>query len=562
MSKAMGFLLAGALALSGYGEIVTNYWVATGSGGNWDTAANWSRGVVPDTNTVAILTNVVSGRYAVEVDGADCKAWRVICGSMTTNFGVNLNIRTKLSAVNAGGTVNVEDYSFRVDGFAYINIYSNAVLDSYQKLNSSVDTIAGVSNIYYIAKGGILKVASANSGKGGSLSSGLIVEGEIQAFRNGINNGNYGVKLYTGATVTNVSSFTIAGIATAPTVITGNTLITGGPVSFSGGSVLLMYSGILSNALTTSSSDIGVGAGGNASTFANFYGGTWYLNNPLQVCVRPVGYLNLLGVDARIISSTNVYVGSRNPVGGGGNSIIGYYGYINVSNGLFKASNPAGKATLYLGNITGGFFNSIGGTSEVDNVLISCLATNDIGRLTINGGVFTAGTSFIATNGTNSAVSLLKGKLSLANARISNGSVFSVGGGTGSAELGLLAGTHSFANGIVVSNTASLMVKASSQLTGNIEFKTGSGIGGQISNGQLGTLRVIGTVTVPSVLAKTLVSTDGSTVQSGVLVEADAISGSANVERIAVGDSEYLVRQDGNFIRVSLIPQATLIRLY
>lgn len=274
MNKMSGFILVGALALSGYGQIVSNYWVATGTGGNWDVPSNWSRGTVPDTNTVAILTNIVSGRYAVEVDGADCKAWRVICGSTATNCGVELNIRTKLSAVNSTGANNVEDYSVRVDGYAYINIYSNAVLDSYFKLTSSVDTLAtGISNIYYIAKGGLLKIASSSSGKSASLVSGVIAEGEIQGFRNSIQNGYYGPKRYDGAIVTNFATFMAAGGPASPMVITGNTRIAGnGFLTFGGGCVLMMYDGIISNSVSSSSTDIGVGATGNAATYANFHG--------------------------------------------------------------------------------------------------------------------------------------------------------------------------------------------------------------------------------------------------------------------------------------------------
>lgn len=560
MNKMSGFILMCALALSGYGQIVSNYWVATGAGGNWDTPANWSRGTVPDTNTVAILTNVVSGRYAVEVDGADCKAWRVICGGLGSKDGMELNIRTKLSAVNrvnGGG----EDYGFRVDGYAWVNIYSNATLDSYQKLISLWDGTSGISNMYYVAKGGTLVVASFATGKSDSFVSGFRIEGRISSYRNSIIGGSYGANVFDGGSVL-ANVLTCAGNGVYKTVFTNDCEIFVSPLSFAGGSHTAIYGGLITTngIITTAPSYIGGPAGGNASTTVNMYGGTWFLLNPLWVCVRPQGLFNIIGSDAKFLSGTNVYVGATTT--GGSGFMAGYHGYINVSNGLFRASNAAGQATLWVGNITGGFFTSAGGTSEVDNVVISCPPSNGIGRLTINGGTFTAGTSFTATNGTNSAVWLQKGRLSMAKARISNGGVFSVGNGINSAELGLLAGPHSFANGLVVSNAASLLIKESSQLTGNIEFKTGAGLGGHIRNGQLGTLRVIGTVTVPSVLSGVLVSADGSKIQTGVLVEADSISGETSVGRITAGDSEYLVYQDGNFIRVNLVPKATLLRLY
>jgi T5SS/PEP-CTERM-associated repeat protein len=101
-------------------------------------------------------------------------------------------------------------------------------------------------------------------------------------------------------------------------------------------------------------------------------------------------------------------------------------GAVLITGGAITATNSggAGDVSVPSGNLT-----LSGGTITTDSVLL----TNSAGRMVFNGGV-------LNTRGTT----------------VANGSAFVVGDGSSAATFNLLGGTHSFANGLIISSNASL----------------------------------------------------------------------------------------------------------
>src|SRR6266581_1025019 len=101
-------------------------------------------------------------------------------------------------------------------------------------------------------------------------------------------------------------------------------------------------------------------------------------------------------------------------------------GEILITGGAITATNStgAGDVSVPSGNLT---LN--GGTITTDSLLL----TNSAGRMVFNGGV-------LSTRGTT----------------VANGSPFVVGDGSSAATFNLLGGTHSFANGLIISSNATL----------------------------------------------------------------------------------------------------------
>jgi len=131
----------------------------------------------------------------------------------------------------------------------------------------------------------------------------------------------------------------------------------------------------------------------------------------------------------------------------GASSVITFSGGVlitkstTVSNGVpFTVGNSTSAATLIL----------LGGTHSFANGL-------DVlrGTLTLNSGTVTVD-RLTLTNGASSVIAFSGGALITRSTTVSNGVPFTVGNGTNAATLNLLGGTHSFANGLVITNNAVL----------------------------------------------------------------------------------------------------------
>jgi hypothetical protein len=112
------------------------------------------------------------------------------------------------------------------------------------------------------------------------------------------------------------------------------------------------------------------------------------------------------------------------------NLLIGLAGYrsgqVLVSGGTLEVTNEAGLASTVVGN---GSLEMTGGTASMDNLIL----TNGVGKIILKGGT-------LRTKGTI----------------VSNGLPFQIGDGTNPATLFLLGGTHSFADGLIISSNAIL----------------------------------------------------------------------------------------------------------
>ena len=152
-------------------------------------------------------------------------------------------------------------------------------------------------------------------------------------------------------------------------------------------------------------------------------------------------------------------------------------GRLVVSNGVVQASglNVAAVAT----NTASGTVSFLGGSMVLSSNLVIGSESNSIARMSVEGGdiavtntaataevdlltgVLTLNGGMMTTDNlrlTNSAGGLVfnGGTLRSKNSVVSNGSTFVVGNGVRAATLELLGGTHSFANGLVISSNATL----------------------------------------------------------------------------------------------------------
>jgi T5SS/PEP-CTERM-associated repeat protein len=101
-------------------------------------------------------------------------------------------------------------------------------------------------------------------------------------------------------------------------------------------------------------------------------------------------------------------------------------GQVSMTSGAVAVANPAGTAFMSVAN---GSVSLSGGCLTTDNLLL----TNAAGTLLFNGGT-------LSTKGTT----------------VANGAPFIVGDGSDAATLHLSGGTHSFANGLIISSNAAL----------------------------------------------------------------------------------------------------------
>ncbi len=174
--------------------------------------------------------------------------------------------------------------------------------------------------------------------------------------------------------------------------------------------------------------------------------------------------------------ATNLYVGFS----GSGNSLT-----------LTNSGAVTVGGSAYVGYNSGANNNQItlaGGSLSVTNA--GGTGTLDVrrGTLTLNSGTITVD-QFRATNSASSVVNFNGGLLRSGGTTVSNGVPFVVGNGVSVATLDLLGGTHTFANGLTVTNNANL--------TGAGTVLGGITSGGTIAPGASpGTLNVTGDLTL------------------------------------------------------------------
>ena len=496
----------------------TSYTNTTGTG-QWSTGNNWDNGV-PVAGETAIITNeLVSGtNYTVEVQNVPNDPLRLTC-SAPAGKKLTLNIHTNLTLTNTSNSDG--DWGFGPKGNVEINIFSNGVLTSgAQVLGANSD------NDYTIYVGGRINFGTVNN-KRFRVYGDMTIRGELIGGNRCGELANWTSMIIDGGLLYCDQLTCNAGISP---------IITNGGVAsvskiYMAGTTWTMTEGAVTNrygSFDYGNLWIGGPAGGNAPSYINMSGGTWRQEGPVEICIRPRGYLNISGT-AQFLCLTNIFVGS-NDAGNWLNSTI--YGYVNVSGGQLTVTNSDGGASLLMGNITGGFLDCSGGTTIVDRIVLSnpdnALNTNAVGKITMSGGVLTVLHALVATNDSFSQIQFDAGTLNLTGTDFDSTNALIVGDGTSSAVLGLLAGSHSFVDGLNIASNATLAAggvgaMASPSVTGDVTLEEGAKLHCDFSGDAGETITITGTLTLPITGTVELNSIDGTIANQTTLATATSI---------------------------------------
>ncbi|MBI5820984.1 MAG: hypothetical protein HZA88_18595, partial [Verrucomicrobia bacterium] len=306
----------------------------------------------------------------------------------------------------------------------------------------------GSGNQLTVANGGTVRATSVVVGYGtNSVNNAIVVDGG-----NFIANffSDAGIDLRRGTLTLN------SGTVTVNRLLASNATSV---INFNGGT-LNSSSTFISNGNAFVVGGAGSGAtlnlSGTRHVFANGMTiGTSGANN--QVCVNSNSW----------VVTTGLLIGTSD--GAMGNSL-------SLSNGNLLISDGVGGGTL---DVCRGSFTFNRGTAVVDRLL--------------------------ATNGASSVINFYAGRLNTAGSLVSNGTLFSIGDGTQSATLNLMGGTHSFANGLVISSNG-MLAGAGTLFEGGVTLTNFGTIAVGVLNQTAGGLTNVGNV----------VQTAGSVLQVGV----------------------------------------------
>jgi T5SS/PEP-CTERM-associated repeat protein len=234
------------------------------------------------------------------------------------------------------------------------------------------------------------------------------------------------------------------------------------------------------------------GAGTNNSALVTGSGSLWNIGRQIDVGSYGSGNSLVINNGGKVLSSRGeigFYGGTNNGVlvtgdgsvwtnqgslyigrySGSGNSLVINDGGTVVSSNLvvgFDTTASDNFATLNGGNLI--VRNASGNTAL------------DVGRgmLTLNSGNITAD-RLVATNGASGRITFNGGTLNTKGTTINNGSPLTVGNGSSAATLNLQGGTHSFANGLVISSNAVLkgtgIIQANLTLAGTLSPGSSAG---------------------------------------------------------------------------------------
>jgi autotransporter-associated beta strand protein len=285
------------------------------------------------------------------------------------------------------------------------------------------------------------------------------------------NLGNSGTMLWTNAGspaglvvgMNVVNTFTNQGamrIGNGTVVQFTNAFLNGlaGTVGLFNGGVLSNFAtgGVLANAGTIS------GDGVVAAPVVNAVGGSIVATGGV---LRLSGGVSNLGA-IRLTNATSVFTA---PSVDNFGAIQGFGTFDAVLSNTGGVTNDnSGRTLTFSQAVT----NNLGGSIMVQNqgTLVFNAGLVDNGTLTLNSGTVTVSQLYV-TNALGSVVNFSSGTLNSSGSTVGNGSLFRVGNGTSAANLHLVGGAHSFANGLFINTNASLT--GTGAITGNI---SGAGI--------------------------------------------------------------------------------------
>ena len=256
-----------------------------------------------------------------------------------------------------------------------------------------------------------------------------------------------------GSTLNSVNNFFDVNAGSSVTVSSGGNMTAGGfgtTFSAAGASTITITgTGSTWNAgginLNAASGSLSVLAGGTVTTGSTstlIIGNTYNLNT-----------VTVSGAGSVFTQKAQVKVGTTGASSNNNALMIGTGGTMNVTDlgntGLGIIVNGTGSNTGNKVQIDGGTLNVVSAGSSTPAINITK------GALILNSGNVTTEVLLANTDAT-SVVTFNGGTLTTSSTTIANSAVFTVGNGTSAAALVLNGGTHSFANGLAISNNATL----------------------------------------------------------------------------------------------------------
>ena len=431
--------------------------------GLWRVGTNWSGGTPPDITSFIQITNdstkVVTIDAATPASNLTVQRLSISAPNAATNTllvadlgaGNPLTLQDTLTIL-AGGALRVTNSAVIVDiVLNHVNVDGDIEFDSGSITigGQTVETRVGRAAV------GTLEIES------GKMDVGILEVGDLT--------GAQGTVTITGGTL-NVSS--LLGIGNS-TMATGVVSVAGGQIVVAGNSTNVTRIGdsgfgqmvvsnasvslqevnvgrhdgavgtlvIQTNALISCTGDLSIGRYSGATGQLLITGGNLIAtNSTIWVGREGVGQMNVSGGQVRALrllvglNATNSTTSTMSLAGG----------EITVSSNLVVGSSSVSTSQVFIA----GANLSVTNISKSGDLIVSS------GTLTLNGGIVTVD-NLIVTNSSGQFV-FGGGTLNTAGTVISRGLPFVVGDGTNQSTLHLLGGSHSFANGLIISSNASL----------------------------------------------------------------------------------------------------------
>lgn len=400
-------------------------WVA--AHGQWHISSNWTPTGTPNSNSEVSITN---GQYQVELTNTSDDSWMTIHNLTVGAAGGN------------GSRLNI-DFSDLTKTF---NVGSDVVIGSINNAPGTLTTTNGNFSAQTVTLGG---------GGNQNFSKGTWnINGGVNTIRA---TSGYGLRLGAiGTGILNVTGGELNVLSSA--IAVGSNGFQAAQMSVSGG--------------TVTAHTIYVGPGTHANQVQNslnISGGTTKVNTQFTIgrYANSNGIVTLTGgeLDAsgattyigKAETTTNASQGTLTVDDGDLSLGLTYIGYNASGKGTWNINggNNSVNNTLRLGHNTGSEGSVImnGGTLDVDATMI--VGVNGSGSVELNGGTMSVNTLQVM-NGSSSSFTFNGGTLSTGGTTVNNGNVFTVGNGSDAAHLVLGDHNHSFADGLVLTNNATL----------------------------------------------------------------------------------------------------------
>jgi len=478
-----------SLLISGSGLYTLNS-VTLGNGGscasNTMRIDNGATCTITSGNAIGIGNNALGYNTLIVTNGGS-----LIGGSIT---------------LGGGGISN----AYLIDGSPGYSVISNGTIAVGNSGNYGRMTVANAS-----IKSGAIQVGAVNN-LGNSLAINSNVAWDVQ--QGSLTVGSVAtVTVAPGATLTNLNGITLSGYQTTlaltnrnvffflnPTLNQTENLLIGNTANLGTNSLTLSVPRITSangssivgnssssNTLTLVGNTVWISGGSSAITVgsgAGACGNRFNLNGGVQVT----------NFNSIVIGGGAGTTGNVMTVDGGGTpggALASNYGILTVgSNNALQSSliitNGGWVMTpnLLLGANATNCSVMLGGNGSLLSASLLTMGSNSVGNTFLLNGVNSTATvgQLVATN-TTGLVNFYAGVFNVTTSSVNNGSAFVVGDGVQSATLNFLSGigaTNSFANGLVVTNGATLsgngLIQATTTVYGT--FNPGTTVAGAISN--------------------------------------------------------------------------------